>query len=501
VLPAPLPRRSFVDATAQRSVDAARHARVSKARAPIRRLIEGAMQDNTFPGVALGVVLGDTLLFSDGFGLADLDAKRPVDGHTVFRIASITKTFTGVALLQLRDAGELSFEVPASRYLPALARVRYPTRDSPHITLRHLVTHTSGIPRLAALDYSSGRSRAPSEKDLGDALDGLTLERPPGTRVIYSNLGAATAGLVLARVSGRKASDYIDSHVLQPLGMSSTQWSAAAVDRKRLATGYLRRADGRFRSVDAHWQLGAAAPIGGLYSSVHDMARYLAFQLSAWPPRDEPEGALLARATMREAQLVMGPAIPGQKGFGTFWVSRHDPALGLVVGHSGSTALYSAVVRMLPHRNMAIVLLANSGNVASRRLDELARQALLELLDADPVQEPTLSPQLEAAVKTVRQLLIDPEPALISARFAARFLESVPAEDIAKFFRQRNKSLGLCKAHQVLRRDGEHAAVVRLFCAEGELRVSVHVDGAPPHHIVGLLLDAKSQQQSPATQF
>ncbi len=494
--PLALPDRRFAEPTAGSGIDPARRQRLLAALPQVRKALADAVEAKAFPGLAAVVTLGEETVFAEGFGYADLASARRVTPQTAFRIGSISKTVLGVALLYQRDRGALSWDDPVARTVPEVAGVVYPTRDSPRILVRHLLTHTSGIPRVGSLDYARQHGRAPTEPSILAALAGLELEQPPGTHFRYSNLGAAVAGIVLARVGKAPATQLIDETVLGPLGMARTRWDSAAYAPAELATGYVKKADGSF-ARGAHWRLGAAGPIGGLYSSPEDMARYLIFQLSAWPPRDGPERGIISRSSLRESHHAIGPTIPGQRAHGLFWAVDADATLGHVVGHTGSTALYSSTLWMLPHRRLGLILLANTGNMASRRLTELAHQALATLSAADPEPEPLLSPPLAAAVEAVKALLLRPELDTIHARFAPRFLESVPEDALLSYFERNAMQLGLCGDHKLLQHDSPTSAVVRLYCAQGEMRVTIHVQSAEPHAIVGLVLEAHPQRGPP----
>lgn len=489
---APLPPQRHRSGGGSPSPVAPRASRLRDALPAIERLLQGAVDQRRFPGLAAGVVVDGELMWSRGFGHADIAAARPVTGTTLFRIASISKTFVGVALLQEHQRGAFAWDDPVSRYVPEVARVIYPTRDSPRMTMRHLVTHTAGIPRVDALDYASDASAALTESELLRLLDGLELERAPGTGVRYSNLGAAIAGVALGRLGGASPSELIRRGVIGPLRMGSTDWEPPA-QAPDLALGYRQKADGAFRRGQP-WKLRAAAPVVGMYSNVEDMAHFLTFHLSAWPPGDGAPVAGLSPAALRASHVSLGPGIPGEQAHGVFWMVDGDPTLGHVIHHSGATALYSATVWLLPRRRLGAVLLANTGNVASQHLDELAREMLIALQDANPAPAPQLSRAAAAAVGTVKSLLLEPSLQTVRRRFARRFLRSVPAEELVAFFERQRRSLGLCSEHHVLRADTDDSAVVRLYCAEGEMRVSVHVQRTPPHGIAGLILEAFPQK-------
>ncbi len=234
------------------------------------------------------------------FGVRELAGKSAVDADTVFRIASMTKSFTALGILKLRDEGKLSLDDPAERYIPELARLVYPTRDSPKITIRHLLSHSEGFPE----DNPWGDQQlAVTEAEFTRMLaGGIPFSNAPGVAYEYSNYGFAILGRIVARVSGMTYADYVAANILRPLGMTATTLEAAAVPAARLAKGY--------RWEDAQWKEepplpdGAFGAMGGMLTSTRDLARYVGFLMSAWPPRDEDDRGPVKRSSLREMQQV-----------------------------------------------------------------------------------------------------------------------------------------------------------------------------------------------------
>src|SRR5262249_29741864 len=158
------------------------------------------------PGVAVGVVVDGDLVWFKGYGSPDVARRQQVTADTVYRIGSITKTFTGLALLELRDEGKLSLEDPITRFLPEASGLLYPTRYSAPIRIRNLITHTAGLPRDAKISF--GGDHDPGESEFLDKLAGVELGYPPGGGGSYSNLGAALSGLVVARASHQRYDEF-----------------------------------------------------------------------------------------------------------------------------------------------------------------------------------------------------------------------------------------------------------------------------------------------------
>ncbi|MCY3831856.1 MAG: serine hydrolase, partial [Chloroflexi bacterium] len=171
------------------------------------------------PGLALGIVYDGELLWGQGYGDADVEAKTKVTLDTRFRIASISKTFTAVAILQLRDAGELSLDDPVARYLDWFD---LQFEGAPPITIRNLLTHTSGLPRDSHNPMWT-ECEAPDWDEFVEALKTRPPTRPPYQKFAYSNVGYSLLGGIIEQVSGDSWASYLQANIVDPLGMSDTR--------------------------------------------------------------------------------------------------------------------------------------------------------------------------------------------------------------------------------------------------------------------------------------
>jgi len=306
------------------------------------------------PAVAVGIVHDQELVWARGFGTADLAAGRPATPHTVFRLGSVTKTFTATALLQLRDAGKLALDDPVRDHLPWFG-YRGPSPEGPEITVRHLLTHTAGLPREAPLPYWTDRE-FPTRAELEAAVrQGVGLFEP-GEGYEYSNLGIALAGEVVAAVSGMPWAEYVRRHVLDPLGMDSTSAAAPRAPPERLAAGYLTRGPEGRPPVAPPTLSRALAPAAEMSSTVEDLARYVSAHL-----RDagDPGPAILAPRTLREMHRVhwLSPSWGSGRGLG-FGVWRQDGRT--LVGHAGWVAGHRSQIAFDPAAEVGVVVLTNS---------------------------------------------------------------------------------------------------------------------------------------------
>lgn len=268
------------------------------------RFFQSRIEQLGITGAAIGIVLEGEIVYLRGFGVRDIVSKRPVDVDTPFRIGSVSKTFTALAIMRLRDAGKLSLDEPAASYLPSLAAVPLPTKDSPPITTRHLLTMTSGLPYddlWGAVTF--GYDDAKLERSIAR---GISFAGAPGERYRYSNLGYALLGQIVERVSGLGFEEFLAKEVFAPLGMRSTGYVTGDVPRADMAVGYYR--DGARLVAEPVESDRVFAPAGGVVTTISDLARYAAFQLSAYPPRHEPETGTVRRSTLRLSRGSDGPA-------------------------------------------------------------------------------------------------------------------------------------------------------------------------------------------------
>ncbi|MBV9880161.1 MAG: beta-lactamase family protein, partial [Gemmatirosa sp.] len=286
-----------------RFTDPARATKLAAAFDDVDRVFRDYAASQHIPGAAWGIVVDGRVAHVGVAGYRDVATKSPVDTGTVFRIASMTKSFTAMSILALRDDGKLSLDDPVERWIPELKALAYPTTDSPRLTIRHLLSHATGFPE----DNPWGDQQlADTDEQLTAMLRrGIPFSNAPGVAYEYSNYGFAILGRVVTRASGMPYRDYVRRRILEPLGMTSTTLSPAAVRPSRLAQGY--------RWEDAQWKLepqlpdGAFGSMGGMLTSIADLGRYVGVFLDAWPPRDGAESGPVRRASLREMQQVQRP--------------------------------------------------------------------------------------------------------------------------------------------------------------------------------------------------
>jgi CubicO group peptidase (beta-lactamase class C family) len=365
--------------------------------ADVDALAAGYQQRGGQPGLAYGIVAGGRLVHAAGLGERHLGGPPP-DAGTVFRIASMTKSFTASAILALRDEGALRLDDLAEEYVPELRGWPGVSPDAARVSLRHLLTMTAGFPTD---DPWGDRQQGLPLDEFGKFLAaGVSFNWAPGTRFEYSNLGYAILGRVIAAATGVAYQHYIRDRLLRPLGMTRTGFEAAEFDARDLALGY-RRAPRGWAPL-AFDPCGAFAPMGGIFSCVGDLARWVAGFADAFPPGDAGEAGDAAsgdrhpvrRASRREMQLPQvltgwdKPAgFPGDQsaalsgyGFGLF-VEEH-PVLGRVVSHSGGYPGFGSNMRWHPASRTGVITLGNSTYAAMQTL--AARLLEAALRSAEP---------------------------------------------------------------------------------------------------------------------
>jgi CubicO group peptidase (beta-lactamase class C family) len=324
------------------------------------------VKEGRLPGVAAGVVHGDELAWSAAAGFADVGTRRPSQPATLYHIASITKTFTGTAVMQLRDAGALGLDDPAVAWLPELRGGASPFGPIEAVTIRRMLSHESGLAaEPPGTDWAIPAYQGSPEQTLRRASD-IAVTLPPGTVHKYSELAYQLLGEIVTRASGTPYPRYLREAVLDPLGLSATSFEPLPAELPpRRATGYGWRA-----LAD---ELDPAPPMppvwaeGGLWSCVGDLARWVCFQLRAH--RDPaPESPVLAAASLREMHRPHYLADDGwTQAWGISWCgTRWDDVIW--IGHSGGVPGFTSTVCFDPTAQAGAIVLLNGTSSGSPAL-------------------------------------------------------------------------------------------------------------------------------------
>ena len=341
--------------------------KVSAAAQAFDRLCRNQAAARHIPGLAYGVVVDDSLVVFGATGTIDLEKDRPASTRSAFRIASMTKSFTAMAILHLRDEGKLSLSDPVAKYIPGMAELKYLTDDAPPIDIENLLTMTAGFPEDNP--WGDRQLAVPNETLTRLVEEGLSFSNVPSVQYEYSNLGYALLGRIISRVSGVSYQHYIRQHILVPLGMNDTWWEYGEIPEDQLALGY--------RYEDEEWKDepmlhdGAFGAMGGLITTIEDFSKYVRFHLSAWPPRNGADEGPVKRSTLREMHTPQFPRLyaeatgfngetcPAMSGYG-YGLSISQDCNGLRrVAHGGALPGFGSNYVFYPDYGVGVMAFGN----------------------------------------------------------------------------------------------------------------------------------------------
>ncbi|HMK05632.1 MAG TPA: serine hydrolase domain-containing protein [Ferruginibacter sp.] len=424
--------------------DPARMEKIKSAFAVIDSLYKKHATDNHFPGISFGLIVDGQLVYKNSYGYTDVEKKIAATSSSLFRIASMSKSFTCMAILKLRDEGKLNLDDPAYLYIPELKNLKYPTADAPHITIRHLMTHGAGFPE----DNPWGdRQLADSEKDLMEFIGKqISFSNPPGVAYEYSNLGFALQGRIITKVSGMRYQDYIKKNIFEPLGMKTTTYEYGDVAPDKLAHGYRWLNEKWNEEVLLHdTKDGSWGAMGAMISSIDEFAGYMAFHLSAWPPNNAKENGPVKRSSVREMHHPwrwngFNPNFTFPDGrtcattaaycYGLGWLKDCDGRT--YISHSGGLPGFGSQWRIMPDYGIGVVAFANRtyapmGGINLRVLDTLIKIAGLQPRQMMP------SKILEQRKNELMKVLPDWNEAEQSGIFAENFFPDYPIDTLKKY--------------------------------------------------------------------
>jgi len=346
-LPAPLPSPAALLPGRVQAVEAA---------------IAAAMSAQKIPGLSVSIVTGGELRFSGGYGQADVENEVPATAETVYRLASVSKPITAVAVMQLVEQGKLDLDAPVQKYVPSFPQKPWP------VTTRLLLGHLAGIRQYADGEFESTRHYA----TLADALDVFKddpLAQEPGTRYLYSTYGYTLVGAVVEAASGATFGDYLRRNVFEPAGMAGARVDDVFEIIPHRAQGYQTGpAGGLLNSglTDTSYKI----PGGGLCATAPDLAR---FAIALW------KGTLVRPETRRQMFTTQRTRDGKATGYGLGWAVGVGPRGRREVFHRGAQQRVTSLLYMQPERGLGIVLFANLEGIESP-LFALARQ-IVHILD------------------------------------------------------------------------------------------------------------------------
>ncbi|UOK43646.1 MULTISPECIES: serine hydrolase domain-containing protein [Flavobacterium] len=334
----------------------------------IDKMFSDYAKQNHFPGLVYGLVVNGKLIHTGNFGYLNTSQKNTANSKSEFRIASMTKSFTAMAIVKLRDEGKLKLDDPISLYIPEMAAQKYLTTDASPITIRHLLTHAAGFPEDNP--WGDRQMAKTDEEFIAMIKKGISFSNDPGLKYEYSNMGYAMLGYIIKKVSGLSYQTYITKNILEPLGMMHTYFEYSKVPPNELAHGYRWLNDQWVEQPMLHD--GTYGAMGGMITSIEDFGKYTALHLSAWPPRNDTDNGPIKRSSIREMQFPsnMGSFDPQN----TYPYDRICPTVGaycyglgwrkycnnnVYVGHSGGLPGFGSNWKIMPDYGIGIISFSN----------------------------------------------------------------------------------------------------------------------------------------------
>lgn len=341
---------------AQSGGDPTRDPRFQQAETLFEAWLDAKMAYEKIPGVSVGLVHDQDLLWAKGYGFAHREEQAPATPSTLYSVCSISKLFTSIGVMQQRDEDKLRLRDPVSQHLPWY-QVAQAHSGGP-VTVEGVLTHSSGLPRESAHPYWTGPDYPfPSRDEVIEGLGEQETLYPAHQYFQYSNLGMALAGQLVEQASGTEFDDYVRSRILDPLGMSATFTDIPEEHLDgRLATGYARLDRNGERAEAPFFQARGIAPAAGFASSVEDLARFASWQFRLL---DGGVAEVLDANTLREMHRVhwVDPDFETMWGLG-FAVSHRDGVR--VVGHGGSCPGFRSTLQLIPAKKLAGVVMINA---------------------------------------------------------------------------------------------------------------------------------------------
>ena len=443
------------------------------------------MEENHIPGLVWGVVRDGRLVHVKAMGVQDMgDARRPVTADTGFRIASMSKAFTGYAILKLRDEGKLRLDDPAWKYIP---EIKSWAKD---ITVADLLHHTAGF---VTDDPWGDRQQVMPEVEFTKLLKaGVPRTAPVGTRYEYSNMGFAMLGRIITNVSGKDFASYLSAQVFKPLGMAATTYENADVPDATRAIGY--RWENDAWAQEPTMKHGAFGAMGGITTSANDYAKWIGYLLSAWPAA---EGDAKAKSTIRAMQYGGGlphrRTRPGKEGancritgiYGAGLASSNDCVLGPVLFHGGGFPGYGSHMLLIPDAGVGIFALSNRTYAGP---SAPVWDTATALMQSGYVRARTLSvsPLLADGYATAKAIWADGGVATQQPKLAMNFLMDRSIDNWAKQLAEVKAKTGDCDTNAPIVPTGNLAGRFDWTCKTGQVSGTLLLAPMKSAHIQAL---------------
>ncbi len=429
------------------------------------------------PGIVYGVVKDGRLAYVKGIGVQNIDDRGAVTPDSLFRIASMTKAFTALSILKLRDDGKLRLDDLAEQYVPEMRSWTYPTKDSPRIRVRDLLQHVGGF--VTDDPWGDRQQVLPQAEFAKMIAAGVPFSRVPQSQHEYSNFGYALLGRIITNASGMAYTDYVRQTILSPLGMASSGFDAPKAPKARYALGY--RWENEKWTAEPEMADGAFNAMGGLQVSANDYAKWVAFLLSAWPARDDPDTGPVKRSTVREiaqgSNFVSVTNRIGASGatackqaaaYGMGWRVAQDCDLGLTLAHGGGDPGYGSPVMLMPDRGVGVFALANR-TYAGPSAPAWDAAVAMDKAGLLAWRDEPVSPEVAEAYVAARAAYTAGDLGPLQGRLAMNFLLDRSAENWKAELAKLKAEVGACPSDEPLAPMGAMSAAFRLNCDKGKL--------------------------------
>ncbi|MEX0609524.1 MAG: serine hydrolase domain-containing protein [Balneolaceae bacterium] len=438
--------------------DSSRFQNIKNSLPQIDEVFKNHAASNNYPGFSYGIVVDDSLIFTGSTGTVKMGSDIKVTNQSLFKIASLTKSFTAMAILKLRDEGKLALTDPVSQYVSELEDLEYLTQDAPVITIFNLLTMTSGFPEDNP--WADQQLESTSEEFSQLLESGFSFSSTPSLNYEYSNLGYALLGEVISNLAGTSYQQYITEEIFHALEMRDTHWEFSGLPEDKLVIGY--------RWEDEKWKEepmlhdGAFGAIGGIITSLEDYGKYVAFHLSAWPASNKPQKGPIKRSSIREMHTIHSPIrlyanakdadgnlCPAISGYG-YGLGIFEDCNGVKrVSHSGGLPGYGTEYRFYPEYGVGIISFASKTYAPAGRVNNEVFHTLKEVAKLKP-RETQVSEILQMRKYQVAELIKTWDETLSSA---------ITADNL---YKDKPQSLRMREAKNLLATAGEITSTSRI---------------------------------------
>lgn len=409
--------------------DPDRIAKIKAAIPTLEKIYREYAEKNNYPGMAFGIVVDDQVIYSGGYGYTDLANKTKASGKSLFRIASMSKSVTTMAILKLRDEGKIRLDDPAYLYIPELKSMPLLTTDAPAITIRNLMTHSAGFPEDNP--WGDRQLDGKDEELLALIKSGISDSNVPGVQYEYSNLGFAMLGKIIGNITKMPYQQYINQNIFKPLGMDHTIWEYSKAPADLLAHGY-RWEEGKWKE-EVLLHDGTYGAMGGILTSIEDFGKYMAFHLSAWPPKNDKENGPVKRSSVREMQqpwtfnnlnskfkYPSGRECSLVSSYGYGLRTSRDCQDRIFTGHTGGLPGFGSQWWIMPEYGIGVIANGNLTYASMNSANFAVMDTLISLAGLKPRELP-VSPILKLRKDQIIKLLPDWLNVETSKIFAVNF--------------------------------------------------------------------------------